>query len=217
MPFVITPATDPALLGDAVTGSTEGHVEVGLRRLIERWKGKPNVEAFLRSYLEEIQELEEAIWFVMFGRLPDYAEGVHLDNLGKIVGRARDGMPDELFRVYIKAQIRVNRSNGTTLDLIEILQLIETAAFRLVEFPTASFLIYFLEPPSSGYSAQAIPKLVKAGRAAGVSGLVTYPTDADRGAFFGAGAYDPTLNAARGFSSSYDPTIGGLFGHAARA
>lgn len=216
MPIAVSPATD-ITLGDAVTGSTQGHVEVGLSRLIERWKGKPNLEAFLRSYLEEIQELENAIWFVIFGRMPDYAEGDQLDQLGKIVGRARDGLPDDLFRVYIKAQIRVNQSLGRPLDLIEILQLIETAPFRLIDFPTASLLIYFLEPPSSGYTAQAIPALVKAGRAAGVNALVTHPTDADRGALFGAGSYDPSLNAARGFSSSYDPSTGGLFGHAARA
>ncbi len=215
MPVVVSPTTDTTL-GEAVTGSTEGHVEAGLGRLIARWKGKPNLEAILRSYLEQIQELEEAIWFVIFGRMPDYAEGDQLDQLGKIVGRARNGMPDDLFRVYIKAQIRVNRSNGTPLDLIEILQLIDTATFHLIEYPIASFLIYFTTAPDS-YAAQAIPQLVKAGRAGGVNALVTYVTDSDRGALFGAGSYDPTLNADRGWSSSYDPTVGGLFGHAARA
>jgi hypothetical protein len=215
MPIVVSPTTD-STLGEAVTGSTAGHVEIGLGRLIERFKGKPNVEAFLRSYLEEIQELEDALWFVIFGRMPDYAEGDALDKLGKIVGRARDGLPDDLFRLYIKAQIRVNRSNGTPVDLIEIVQLIEPALFRLLEYPTASLLIYFLEPLASGYAGQAVPKLLKAGRAAGVSLLVTMPTDADRGAFFGySGA--PALHATRGWSSGYDTAVGGLFGHAARA
>lgn len=215
MPIVVSPTTDDTL-GEAITGSTRGHVEVGLERLIERWKGKPNVEAFLRSWLEEIQELENAIWFVMFGRMPDYAEAHQLDMLGKIVGRAREGLPDDLFRVFIKAQIRVNQSFGSPLDLIEIIQLVESAVFRFVEFPTAAFHIFFTEPPASGYVAQAIPRLVAAGRAAGVSGLVTMPTDADRGAFWGT-SYDPTLNVARGWSSSYDSSTGGLWSHATRA
>ncbi len=213
MPIIVAPSTDTT--EGAVAESSAGHVEVGLGRLIERWKGKPNVEAFLRSYLEQIQDLEEAIWFVIFGRMPDYAEGVQLDQLGKIVGRARDGMPDDAFRLYIKAQIRVNQSFGTVPDLIAIIQTIETAAFRVYEYPTAAFLIAFTEAPTSP-AGRVIPALVKAGRAVGVGGLVTMPLDADRGALFGS-VYAPALNATRGFSSFYDGSVGGLYGHAARA
>ncbi len=217
MPIVVSPTTDTTL-GEAVTGSTLGHVEVGLSRLIERWKNQPNVIAFLRSYLEEMQELEEAIWFVIFGRMPDYAEGDQLDQLGKIVGRRREGLPDELFRVFIKAQIRVNQSFGRALDVIEIIQIVESAAFLLTERPIASMLVRFLETTASGYVSQAIVSLVKAGRAGGVSLLVVMPVDrlTSRSARFGS-VYSPTLNASIGFSSSYDPTVGGLWAHAARA
>ncbi len=217
MPIVVSPTTD-ATLGAAVAESTEGHVEIGLGRLIERWKGKPNVEAFLRSYLEEFQELEEAIWFVLFGRMLDYAEGDQLDQLGKIVGQSRDGTSDAVFHARISVRVRINRSFGTPTDVLEMLALLTAAQPHLREIGTAAFIVWLDTPPETAGIGYALPGLVAETRAAGVSGFVSFPVDrsTSRGAFFGS-SYDPTLNAARGFSSSYDSSIGGLWSHGARA
>jgi hypothetical protein len=221
MPLVITPATDPLAPPNlAEEGSDLGHVELALSRLIERWKAdaNPNLAAIVSSCAEEVQELENAIWFVIFGRMPDYAEGAQLDMLGRIVGQGRNGLSDDQYRAHIKARIRINQSYGRAFDVIEVLRLIDTVPFRLVEFGTASFRVTYDAPPTDAGLGHEIPELIRQSRAAGVSAYVSFPVDrlTGRGAFFGS-AYGPTLNSARGFSSSYDPTVGGLYSHTARA
>src|SRR5437879_2909075 len=96
--IVITPADDPLAPPNlAETEADLGHVELALSRLIERWKAdvNPNLAAFVSSCAEEVQELENAIWFVIFGRMPDYAEGAQLDMLGRIVGQGRNSLSDD--------------------------------------------------------------------------------------------------------------------------
>lgn len=54
--------------------ATTDVVEHGLSRLIEQWKDKPRMRAWVASYLEEVQELSSAAWVVLISRLIDDAE-----------------------------------------------------------------------------------------------------------------------------------------------
>jgi hypothetical protein len=204
----------------ADNGEIRMHTTQALSRLIERWRAdnNPNLAALVMSVNDEVQELENAIWDVIVGRLPDYAEGAQLDALGRTVGQSREGLGDAAFRAHIKARVRINQSFGTPADVIEVLRLVDSVAFHLVELGTATFSVYYDAPPSNAAIGHEIPTLVRQARAAGVRATVSFPVDlvGGRGAFFGStGA--PTLNAARGWSSSYNSAVGGLFGHAATA
>lgn len=212
---------------DVVAATDNGeirlHTQQALSRLIERRRAEnnPNLAVLVMSVNEEVQDFENAIWDVIVGRLPDYAEGAQLDMLGRIVGQKRDGLGDAAYRAHIKARVRINQSFGTPADVIAVLKLVDSVTFHLTEYATASFAVWFDAPPSNASIGHEIPTLVRQARAAGVSGLVTMPVDrvTSRGAFFGT-SYNPTLNSARGFSSSYDltaPFVGGLYGHGARA
>ena len=209
--------------GDDVAATDNGeirlHTPLALSRLIERWKAEnnPQLAALLTSYTDEVQELENAIWDVMVGRLTDYASGVQLDALGRIVGQKRESLGDAAYRAHIKARVRINQSFGQAKDIIAVIKLVDSAVFHITEYPTASFAVWFDAPPANASVGHELPSLIKQTRAAGVGGLVSFPVDRlnGRGAFFGS-SYNPALNAARGFSSSYDSTVGGLFGHAAR-
>lgn len=97
-------------------------VERGLGLLIEQYKDKPRLAALLTSYLDRIQELEDAIWSVIEGRLIDQAVGVQLDILGKLVGQSRIDLDDEIYRTRIRTRIRANRSLGHPEDLIAVTQ-----------------------------------------------------------------------------------------------
>lgn len=206
-------------VGATDNGEVRLHTPLALSRLIERWKAEsnPQLAKLLTSYTDEVQELENAIWDVMVGRLTDYASGVQLDALGRIVGQKRDSLGDAAYRAHIKARIRINQSFGQPRDIIAVIKLVDSSPSHLAEFPVAAFRVWFDEPPANASVGHELPKLIKQTRAAGVSGMVSFPVDrlTGRGAFFGS-SYAPTLNAARGFSSSYDSTVGGLFGHAAR-
>ncbi len=219
MPILVTTEND-ILTGPAQFEADLGHVEVALARLIARWAAdeRPNLAVFVRAFAEEVQELEDAIWFVLYGRMLDYAEGAQLDVLGRIVGQLRSGLSDDAYRVHITARIRINRSIGTPADVIDVLRLVDSVPFHLVEYGTSTFLIFYDAPPTNAATGHEIPSLIRQTRAAGVRALVSFPVDRvdGRGAFFGS-VSDPTLNATRGFSSTYDGTVGGLFGHAAEA
>ncbi len=194
------------------------HVAQAASRLIERWRAdrNPNLAALQSSIVAEVQELEDAAWQVMLARMPDYAEGVQLDVLGRVVGQRREGLSDTAYRAHIKARIRINRSFGTPEDIIEVIKLVETAAFRFVEHPTAGFTVIFSTAPSASVGHE-LPSMVRDTRAAGVSGLVSMPVNAtaSRNALFGT-KYAP-LNLTNGWSSYYNNAVGGVYGHGARA
>lgn len=99
------------------------HVRKGLDRFLEQFKGKPVFEAILTACLTQVQKLEDAIWEVIMIRGIELSEGVGLDAIGRIVGRARLGLEDSDYRVALRAQIRINRSSGTPNDLIEVTDL----------------------------------------------------------------------------------------------
>ena len=212
-------------LGDDVAATDNGemrlHTPLALSRLIERWKAdsNPNLATLVSSITDEVQDLENAIWDVIVARLPDYAEGAQLDALGRLVGQRRDGLGDASYRAHIKARVRINQSFGQARDVIAVLRLVDSATFHLVEEPGTRFYVFYDEPPSTEAIGHELPALIRDTRAAGVAAYVSFPTDltTGKGAFFGAGAYDPSLNAARGWSSSYAPTVGGLWSHAARS
>jgi len=190
-------------------GEIKLHTAQALSRLIEFWRGKPNLAGWLSDYIDEIQELENVVWDVIVGRLPDYAEGVQLDVLGAIVGERRNGLGDAAFRVRIKARIRINQSFGTPKDVIEVLQLIDPAPFHVVEYGIAAFTVYYDTPPANDAVASQIHGIVKETRAAGVGATVRIPTSATRGARYGY-AFSGT-NAHIGFGYAASGTFGGLY------
>lgn len=106
---------------------TTDHTERGLTKFLEQFKGQPILSALLRSYLNRVQELEDAIWEVILIRGIDESEGVNLDAIGGIVGRPRLGLGDVDYRVALRAQIRINRSSGTPEDMIVVTGLSITA------------------------------------------------------------------------------------------
>jgi hypothetical protein len=112
------------------------HADRGVARLIEQFKGRPRLEAWIRSYLDEVQELSTAAWGVLLARLIDDATGVHLTTIGRIVGQARTNEDDDRFRVLIRTRIAVNMSEGHWDELLAIATMLLTdeVDFTLQEF-----------------------------------------------------------------------------------
>ncbi len=123
------------------------HVEHGLSRLIEQFKGKPRLEAWISSYLEEVQELSTAAWDVLVSRLLDDAVGERLTILGKIVGQPRTTEDDDRFRVLVRARIAVNQSRGRWGDILHV----ATLLFGVIEYSLTPFypgaLVLTVEDP----------------------------------------------------------------------
>lgn len=95
-----------------------------LGRLREQLKDKPRIEALINALANQLQHVEQQLWDLYVRRWIDDAEDNDLANLGAIVGEPRNGSEDDTYRQYIRARIKVNRSDGRLGQLLEILALL---------------------------------------------------------------------------------------------
>lgn len=94
----------------------------GIEKLLEQFKGKPNIESTLKAYLLEIQELEDT-WFELLNERNVYdAVGIQLDLIGAIVVEPRQGRDDEAYRLAILNRIGLNNSEGTPNNVMSLLK-----------------------------------------------------------------------------------------------
>lgn len=83
------------------------------------------VQRFVGAVAGSFQTLEEALQQIYYGLRVDTAVGAQLTQIGDFVGRPRAGVDDDdIYRRYVRAQIRVNRSDGISSDLLAVLSLI---------------------------------------------------------------------------------------------
>lgn len=186
------------------------HVAEGLALLVQALRGKPVIEALLSTWLDQVQEIEDALWS-LYGLGIDDSSDAALDQLGEVLGHQRpDGLSDALYRRVLHAVVIALRSSGTGPDLLAAMRaLVGSWGFTLSEVYPATVL---LEPTD----APDVPTLSMLGvlrrvRSAGVGlQLVDVPT----GDTFNFSA-DPELSgtdAGRGFSTTAGLVGGQLVG-----
>jgi len=157
---------------------TDDHVAEALDHLIQKFKGKERVAALITSYVEQIQDLEDALWGVLLGRQIDNAVGEQLDGLGSIVGEDRNGKTDDQYRIAIRTRILINASSGTAEDAIGILKAATGSVVKIREFFPAAFIAELTTPVDTGFDAALVAVYLREGKAAGVlAHLVYYPED----------------------------------------
>jgi hypothetical protein len=186
------------------------HADRGVAKFLEQFKNDPGLDAVTRSYLNRVQELENAIWEVILIRGIDLSEGVGLDVIGRVVGRARLGLIDSDYRIALRAQIRINRSSGTPEDLIAVAVLSMPAGFTFSydEFPTATIVVHVNE--QVGFNIQVLFDNLNRTRAGGVRLLLEYPSiDADTA--FAFSNVSATSDPLKGFGDAVTPlpSVGG--------
>jgi hypothetical protein len=92
------------------------HIEDGTSKVISQYRGKPKFLLRLACYLNQIQHAEDQLALIHEAFRPDTAVGFRLDWIGRKVGQPRVGASDDVFRLYIKARIAANRSQGKIQD-----------------------------------------------------------------------------------------------------
>jgi hypothetical protein len=122
---------------------TTDHEGEGVELLLEQFKDKQRFEDLLKSYLAEVQAVEDAAWQLYLDRAIDNAIGVQLDKLGEVLLQPRFGLGDPEYRVLLKARVLVLRSSGTADELIGILQQVlgdSTALEWRPKYPAHAYL-----------------------------------------------------------------------------
>jgi hypothetical protein len=189
--------------GDAVSGVQHitAHVDDALARRPEYLKEKPNFEALLSAIVAPMQDIEDAAFAVLTERAIDTAIGAQLDAIGVIVGLARNGLTDDVYRRYLRAQIATNNSEGTTNEILNIARLVVhdlTVSLVIVPHYPAAFSLVIAGAGVTADIAAIVAAFVARAKSAGVRVDVEYSTVDESAAFsfangpglgFGAGAF----------------------------
>lgn len=182
------------------------HSDAAVDRLVQQYKEKPKLEALLRSYTDQVQDLETAFCEVFTDRALDVAIGNQLDLFGTIVNRSRDGFNDEFYRILLRVQIGINTSQGVPEDIISTLKLLLSAG--LVHYQNAGNGNILLAadvltlPASVQFVYDNMQKVVMAG--VRITQIICFDPD-EPFSFDGVGP------VGLGFSSLAAPLTGGKF------
>jgi len=156
------------MAGELVAKNTDH--EGAVRRFIEQFKSKPDLETLARIYLRQIQDLEDATFEVILERDLDNAVGVQLETIGKIVGQVRTTPDDDRYRTAIRARIAINLSDATAEDVIKVAKLLLDEfgeSFTLRDEPPAQFRVTVHDPLQSA-DADLLHQLLDEADAGGV-------------------------------------------------
>jgi hypothetical protein len=187
-----------------------GHVAKGIGRLVQQYKGKPQLEAFLESILEQVQDFEDAVRDVRLAQTIDGAVelggGVLLDALGDLVGQPRGGLDDEALVRHIRARIRINKSQGLYADAYAVVRaLFPTATLSITPHYPAAFTMAVEGIATTTAEATDAAALLQETAAAGVRTTLLFQETSDALAFNFDGG--PGL----GFGDATNPATGGAF------
>lgn len=174
-----------------------------LGKLLHQYQGDPYFAGLLTSYTNRIQELEDAIWEVIYNRLLENAIGVQLDQIGKLVGRGRNGYSDSDYLIAIRGQIRINRSCGTPEDILAITSLSVGPgySFALRESYPGSFLLTIRSQVD--FNILVLYANTHTARMTGVRMLLVYSTLAQNRLF----TFASSVNGGGGYQVGNQPDL----------
>lgn len=177
------------------------HVTRGLGRVPEQFKESPIFNELLEIFLEEIQEVEQCLFDIVYQKAIDTAVGFQLDIIGEHVAVLRQGMDDTEYRKAIKIRKIINASQGQYETVIQLWRLLlgSPTATLTESFPAGVQL--YSDVGISDFTiidtlAEALPITV-------VPSLIT-SYSANPAFCFNGGTGD-------GFSSVFAPSTGGEF------
>jgi len=122
------------------------HVVEAADLFITFFKSKLRIGGMLASYMEQVQDLENAFWEIFSETDVDTSAGVQLDGLGTIVDEARQGRTDVEYVLALKTRIAINNGNALPEDILETFYMFsEGRTFELKEISPAFFIIRMLD------------------------------------------------------------------------
>lgn len=163
------------------------HVAQAIDRLPQQFKQKVNIEALLTALVTPVQTLENALYALLTERDVNSAIGQQLDDIGAIVGEARQGRLDDDYRRFVRARISTNKSKGTAADVLTVARLIiddEDATLHLQWSGTASVVLAIEDVVSDPDVMDILISFLRNVVAAGVRIIVEYATVVEASMFF---------------------------------
>lgn len=182
------------------------HVGKMLARLGEEFR-KPRIQATLSAEAAQYQAIEDAYWQLLAEFGIETAVGWALDVLGRIVDEPRQGATDADYRLRVRARIRVNRSDGTIEDVIDVVRLLigpvllSSATIKLTEYYPAAFVLRVSGITITPAQALIYSSFIRQARGAGIGSGFGWQQTADADAFVTATSSPLTVAALAGATS----------------
>lgn len=147
------------------------HLKQGLDRLISQYKGKPRIEGWIKSSIDEIQYVEDVLQDIINSRLVDVATGVRLTILGNLVGQKRLTDDDDGQRKFVMARIAANRSVGQASSVQKVISILDSNPAYHDLYP-ATIIIELRDSFPSLKIRKEIARMIKYASPAGVAVVV---------------------------------------------
>jgi hypothetical protein len=185
-------------------------VTQALKNLLTQFHGKPNMEAFVASFVQEVQALEYVFIDLALLRALSNAEGVQLDGLGDIVGEKRLGRVDDDYRAAIEGKIRINRMHGRIEDVILGMKLTLDNTYEITQLVDATMLVYMQEAwdPINDPSLETLITALRNIRGGGIKTWFQYGIADDDNIFRFATADLEEASTTQGFANDAETTGG---------
>lgn len=183
------------------------HVQLALNRLMAQYRDKPRIAAVITSFVQQLQDLEDATFPLDSGRSIFTAVGVQLDLLGTIVDLPRNGLDDDAYRLFLLGRIAENTSDATIDRVIQVYGLLlNSDIVNEQELYPGAVGLMGASPGVDPVLVPIIRSLVQLTLAAGVRlDFLGIFDETDAFAFAGGGG------VALGFGDVTDLSVGGKF------
>jgi hypothetical protein len=171
------------------------------------------MRAWLASYTNRAQEIENLLWDMLLGLLIDNAAGVNLEILGRLIGQDRISEDEEIYRRAIEARVRVNISQGEPEDLYYIVRVMAPGSTFTYLDVYPAMIIVEIDANLLFNDPGLIAIFLWAARAAGVGLRLWYNVSGENTfAFSGGDTYDQiVLDNVQGWGYAPDPATGGYW------
>lgn len=160
------------------------HASEAQARLLSQFQSLPRLTSLFAIFSEQVQVVENAIYQTYLATPLVNAVGAQLDNIGGIVGLARNGLDDATYKVLLKATIALNNSDATTDAVLSLVEQVFESAFVWVQTPNtgaanklATPALLSLQICDPGIPLSLKPTLLKILQAAMPSGVMLSQVD----------------------------------------
>lgn len=177
-----------------------------------------NFQKFTAALADPFVDLENSWHQMLAMRDVNTSEGVHLSQLGKLVGKPRTVISDdELYRRKVRAQVAVNKSNGRIDELLAIAELVvfdDDAEYVLDNQGNAAYVIRIEGIVLDWAVAMLLIEFLRKATVGGVRVIVEWWTQLEAEVF----RFAPFtgVSASKGFGDTTNAAIGGHLASAAR-
>ncbi len=152
------------------------HATAAVARLLQQFRGLSRIEKLVRALASRTQGIEDMLWSLATERGIDNAIGAQLDVIGRRVGQSREGMDDEVYRVWLRARMLLNRCSGTAPEIVAIFKLllpvIGGSGLEIELQPPAALVLRILGKLTG--DADQLARILRKAKVAGVRALLEW-------------------------------------------